>query len=108
MTNTQHETLIAFSNAVEGKDDEFADWYWGTHLAEVLALPGFLSAKSYRLQGERNERSPHTFVTVYEIEGSAAEALNQLYTGGLSGSELLDVTTVTTAPFSPPHAAVAP
>ncbi len=32
--------LIALTNPLEGRDDEFNDWYTNVHLADVLKLPG--------------------------------------------------------------------
>ena len=39
--------LIVMSDAVEGRDDEYNDWYDRVHLADVLALPGFVAARRY-------------------------------------------------------------
>ena len=33
--------LIVMSNANEGQDDEFNDWYTNTHLGDIIALDGF-------------------------------------------------------------------
>jgi hypothetical protein len=33
-------TFVVLTNAVEGKDDAFDDWYTNTHLGDVLAVPG--------------------------------------------------------------------
>lgn len=88
------EMLLALTNPVEGKDDEYRQWYWGTHIPEILELPGFVAARRYR-----TDAGPHRYVTLYEVEGSAAEALKRLYTSGLSGSDTLDLRTVVMAPL---------
>ena len=36
--------LIVLSNASEGKDVEYNEWYTGTHLADVLKTDGFSAA----------------------------------------------------------------
>ena len=38
-------TFVVLTNAVEGKDDAFDEWYTNTHLGDVLAVPGFVSAQ---------------------------------------------------------------
>lgn len=54
------------SRAVAGREDEYNDWYSGTHIHEVLALPGFLSCERFK----RNpvDGSPADFVALYEVE----------------------------------------
>lgn len=83
------EIIIALSNPVEGRADEFRDWYWNTHIAEVLALPGFRSAKVYELAGAPDPAAPHRFATIYEIDGSASEARTRLFTSGLGVSDAM-------------------
>ncbi|MFT4234577.1 MAG: hypothetical protein QM607_06230 [Microbacterium sp.] len=96
------EILIALSNAVSGREAEFENWYWDTHIPEVLALPGFLSANRYRLAGEPGQGAPYRYATIYEIEGSADEARARLYqTPGLSSSETMDYADLIMAPFVP-------
>ena len=33
-------TFVVLTNAVDGKDDTFNEWYTNTHLGDVLAVPG--------------------------------------------------------------------
>ena len=40
-------TFVVLTNAVEGKDDAFDEWYTNTHLGDVLAVPGFVSAQRF-------------------------------------------------------------
>lgn len=88
------EILLALTNPVEGKDAEFREWYWGTHIPEILELPGFVAARPYRTAA-----GPYAYVTLYEVEGSAQEALGRLYTSGLGGSDTLDFHSVVMAPL---------
>jgi len=48
------------------REDEYNDWYTGTHIPEVLAVPGFVSARRYKVLGEHPEG--HTHLAVYELE----------------------------------------
>lgn len=38
-------TMIALTNAKPGRDAEFLDWYDNIHLAQVLEIPGFVTAQ---------------------------------------------------------------
>lgn len=44
----------------------FNEWYSGTHVPEVLAIPGFVGARRFeRVNGE----AAHDYLAVYEIDG---------------------------------------
>lgn len=62
--------LIAFTNAVPGRDEEFNDWYTDIHLPDVLRLPGVQAAQRFRLSGTQLRPGPHPweYMAVYEIE----------------------------------------
>lgn len=100
--NTQREALIALVNPVSGKDEEFRTWYWGTHIPEVLALPGFVSAQCHRLAEETGPLSPFQYATVYEVEGSALAARDRLFSSGVGMSDVIDLTNMITSPFLVP------
>ncbi|MGW2824329.1 hypothetical protein ACWC24_25520 [Streptomyces sp. NPDC001443] len=94
----RHELLMALTNPVQGREEEFRTWYWGTHIPEILELPGFLSARRYQATGPE-AGAPHRYVTLYEVEGSAESARDVLFTAGLSSSDALDVTSVVMVPL---------
>ncbi|KHK97819.1 hypothetical protein LK09_10055 [Microbacterium mangrovi] len=101
------EKLITMVNAAPGRDDEFREWYWGTHVAEVLGLPGFVSAQRLRLAGEPGGAAAFGYATVYEIEGSAADARDRMFSAGLGMSDSMDLSAMIVAPFvSAPEDAV--
>lgn len=62
--------LIALTNPLEGRDDEFNDWYTNVHLADVLKLPGVTAAQRYRLADTQHRAGPleWAYMAVYEIE----------------------------------------
>ncbi|MEV1025275.1 DUF4286 family protein [Streptomyces sp. NPDC050264] len=95
------EVLLALTNPVEGKDEEFQDWYWETHIPEILALPGFKAARRYRVADSAADTVPYRYVTLYEVEGSADEARGRLFTSGLGTSDTLDVASVAMIPLVP-------
>jgi hypothetical protein len=47
------------------REDEYNDWYSGTHIPEVLAIPGFVGARRYKLAG--GDGTP-SYLAIYEIE----------------------------------------
>lgn len=45
-----HHAYVVWSNPDAGRDDEYSDWYNNRHLADVVAVPGFVSAQRCRLR----------------------------------------------------------
>jgi hypothetical protein len=93
-----HEVLLALTNPVEGKDEEFREWYWGTHIPEVLELPGFLSARRYRA-AEKATGASFRYATIYEVQGSTVAALDALFTADLTSSDTLDAASAVMVPL---------
>jgi hypothetical protein len=63
--------LIALSNAKDGREEEFNDWYDKVHLPDMLKVPGVIS-------GERFVNvfpAAHKFIAIYEVETESLEAL---------------------------------
>lgn len=52
-------------------DEEFNEWY-DAHLPEILSIPGFVSARRYRLEPvvrDGTEPTTYRYLALYEIEG---------------------------------------
>lgn len=82
-------TLVVQTNAVEGREDEFNDWYSNQHLADVLKLSGFKAARRFK----RNEayEGPHKYMALYEMETTdPVKTLGQLSTSGMYISDAMD------------------
>jgi hypothetical protein len=47
------------------REDELNQWYDGTHIPELLAVPGFVSARRYR---RVDEDGAAEYLAVYEID----------------------------------------
>ena len=62
--------LIALTNPVDGRDEEFNDWYTNEHLADVLKLPGVMAAQRFCLSDMQHRKEPleWKYMAVYEIE----------------------------------------
>ncbi|MGW1024359.1 hypothetical protein ACWD4J_11680 [Streptomyces sp. NPDC002577] len=99
IAQSRREVLLALTNPVEGKDKEFQDWYWGTHIPEILALPGFVAVRRLRAADTSTEGIPYRYATIYEVEGSAEEARMRLFTSGLGSSDTLDTSSIVMIPL---------
>ena len=62
--------LIAFTNPVSVEQEQaYNDWYNGTHLPEVTALPGFRSAKRFKASASQLAGDPQfQYVALYELD----------------------------------------
>jgi hypothetical protein len=82
--------LIALTNPIEGREDDFNDWYTNEHLADVLKLPGVIAAQRYTLGEVQHRKGPldWKYMAVYEIEiDDISETLNAL--AAASGTETM-------------------
>lgn len=72
---------LIHTNAREGRDHEFNEWYSNTHIPDLLRVPGVVSAKRYDLAGYQTvpkdeaivvtDHSPalkYRYLAVYHIE----------------------------------------
>jgi hypothetical protein len=89
-------TLVVLTNAVEGKDREFNDWYSGRHLQDVLAIPGFKSAQRHKLVAEPMANAVrYGYFAAYDIEtddpqGALEELARRAGTDRMPMSEAMD------------------
>lgn len=83
--------FIVMTNPVEGREDEYNDWYDNVHLDDVLAVEGFTAAKRYKAAPEQTGDVPWRYLTIYEIEtedlGKTLRTLNEI-----AGTEAMTVT----------------
>jgi hypothetical protein len=73
--------FIVHTNAVEGREKEFNEWYSNQHLADVVAVPGFIRARRYEISKAQPGSSAldrYRYLALYEIEGDPTVALNGL------------------------------
>jgi hypothetical protein len=104
-------TYLVFSNPVDGKEDEFNEWYDNVHLPEVLATPGMRSAQRFAiLETDITHNSPmpkpaHRYLLVYEMEGDVDAIMGKISAAAQDGTlhmnEALDLETVAMSFWSP-------
>ncbi len=99
--------MMVYTNPVEGKEDEYNEWYSNVHLSEVLGLPGFVGAQRFELTDPSAQGAPpHKYLAVYELEtddpNKPSEALNAaLVAGELNMSDALDMSNPASAIYGP-------
>ena len=68
--------MLVFTNAVEGRDDEYNQWNDEVHLAEVLALPEFVGATRHKVaDAQLFPDLTLGYVAIYEYKGDASVAV---------------------------------
>jgi hypothetical protein len=78
--------LVAMSNAVEGRDDDYNEWYRKQHMPDVLAVPGFVSGERLQVLGD----GPFTYCAIFEIETDDIGAVLADF-GSRPGTDLMPV-----------------
>jgi hypothetical protein len=99
--------LVVFTNAVEGQEDKYNTWYDETHVPDLLAIPGVVSARRLQLAPVQMEGLPapqHKYLALYEIDGDPAAAMAALSQGVASGdiviSDALDMAGTSVSVYS--------
>lgn len=59
--------LQVSSRAIDGRDDDYDQWYGDVHVGEVLGVPGFKACQRYKKLGT-DHASFSEFVAMYEVE----------------------------------------
>jgi hypothetical protein len=67
--------MITLSSPIEGREEEYNDWYQNVHLGDLVALEGIRSARRYRFARTLKEGDAHPYMAVYEIETDDIDAL---------------------------------
>ncbi|KAI9013499.1 hypothetical protein DFJ74DRAFT_709949 [Hyaloraphidium curvatum] len=71
--------FAALTNALPGQEAVFAKWYDAVHIQEVVAIPGFLSARRYHTKGGVDGKpSTHASLALYTCSVSPEEAKKAL------------------------------
>lgn len=62
--------LLVLTNAADGRDADFNDWYDQRHLPDVLDVPGMISAQRLELAPLQRKPPPYPYryAAIYNIE----------------------------------------
>jgi hypothetical protein len=69
--------FVVLTNPVEGREDDYNDWYTNQHLPDLLRIDGFISAQRFELtEVQRLTQFPHPYkyAAFYEIETDDLQA----------------------------------
>jgi hypothetical protein len=73
--------FVVHTNPVEGREDEFNDWYNNQHLADIVAVGGFARARRYEISGAQPTYpflQQYRYLAIYEIDGDPQETLSAM------------------------------
>lgn len=97
--------LIVLSNASEGQDVEYNEWYTGTHLADVLKTDGFSAAQRFKLSSHQvMGKGPYEYMAIYEVETDDLKKTLDALNGSASNmtmSDALDLERTVAWAFTP-------
>lgn len=100
-------TFVVLTNAVDGREEEFNEWYNNTHLSDILATEGFVAAQRFRLADmDPAQDFPHRYLALYEVETDDLDKTNQAMMeaandGGMFISPALDLGNAVAKYFAP-------
>ncbi|HXZ63072.1 MAG TPA: DUF4286 family protein [Acidimicrobiales bacterium] len=62
--------MVVESRPEPAREDEFNRWYREVHVPEVLAVPGFVSVRRFKLRPRDvdAQEPPPTYLAVYDVE----------------------------------------
>jgi len=69
-------TLVVFTNPVEGREDDYNEWYDNQHLGDVIAAAGFDRAERLRLTDiAPSPDAQHRYLALYQVETDDPESV---------------------------------
>jgi hypothetical protein len=60
--------MVVMTTAVEGREQEYNDWYQNLHLGQVVQIDGIISAQRYKVCGVVTEGVSKPYLAIYDIE----------------------------------------
>ena len=97
-------TLIVFTSPVEGREDDFNDWYDNIHLQDFVGLPGVVSGQRFTL-APTSPKAKTSYAAIYQLSGDPAEVLKAMdaavKSGSMRMSDALDPASVSISAWDP-------
>ena len=79
VSSVKKHIVVVLTEPVEGREDEYNDYYENLHLREVLETTGWDNAQRFRLVDQQGLECPHQYLAYYETEAeNSAEILERL------------------------------
>jgi hypothetical protein len=82
-------SFVVYSNPVEGREQEYNDWYSNQHLQDLLTVPGVIAARRFKLSGTqiRDAAQAYQYLAIYDIEADDVQGfVNMLMARTANGS----------------------
>jgi phage/plasmid-associated DNA primase len=95
-------SLVVYSNPVKGREQEYNDWYSNQHLSDLLAIPGVVAARRFKLSGTQIGEVAQTYqyLAIYDVEADdVATFIKEMTARTASGA--IPVTTAMSPQVSP-------
>jgi hypothetical protein len=71
--------LVVLTNPVEGREEEYNEWYSGQHLDDVLTAAGFEAAQRFKFVPSKLSRRPSAqYLAIYEVDAEHRERAERL------------------------------
>ena len=101
---SQTAKMIVFTSPVEGREDEYNEWYDNTHLVEFAALPGVVSAQRFKVS-PTGPKSKTSYAAIYELDGDPADVIQAMNAAIKSGemhmSDAIDISSISMSAWDP-------
>jgi hypothetical protein len=68
----ERDIFLVFVDALAGQEAEYGSWFAGSHMKDMRRLSGVVSAKSYLVATQDDQRAPAAFCAVYEMDDARA------------------------------------
>ncbi|MET0988116.1 MAG: hypothetical protein ABW034_22185 [Steroidobacteraceae bacterium] len=89
-TTPKRSYFVVFLNPIAGKEAEYDAWY-DTHIREVAALDGVLSAQRFAMSQTQMHPQQYKYAAIYEVElGKEAAALQNMLSSFPTESAVAD------------------
>jgi hypothetical protein len=70
--------MVVLTNFAAGREQEFNRWYDEVHVPEVLEIGPIVACQRFKIVDSQMMPQTHSYLAIYEFEGSAKEALEAL------------------------------
>lgn len=79
MSEKKKYSMLVFSNATEGMEEEYLDWYAGQHIHDLLRIPGYVGCRFYKLSDAQlsDFEQKYKYLIIWDFETDDMDAVNR-------------------------------